>query len=357
MTALSRAGNSGHAGLDYLESLDRTFQAAAQRTGGACTWSLDIAGTSLRIHTAGERVRATLMPAIAHRLTPTADRADFDVFVVDAADSGAPLPAFCWRPEDVRERGEVRGFNDARLRTQFDSGSWMLSMLDVARGRAFLAVDGVGRVAPWHRAAPLRTILHWLLESPTRLLVHAAAVGDSDDGGVLLAGAGGSGKSTTAVVCAAAGMGYAGDDYVLVEIAGEPVAHSLYTTAKLTDRSLALLGSTGCSLQASVSDGEKQVIDMVQAFPGSLASVLPLRAIVLPSVEPGAPTRMRRASAGDALRALAPTTIYQLPSNGGRALASLASLARRLPAYSLTIGDGMPAAAEAVSELLRGSLS
>jgi hypothetical protein len=48
-------------------------------------------------------------------------------------------------------------------------------------------------------------------------------------------------------------------------------------------------------------------------------------------------------SAAEALRALAPTTIYQLPSNGGRALGQLAELVRRVKAFSLAIGEDMSA--------------
>ena len=52
-------------------------------------------------------------------------------------------------------------------------------------------------------------------------------------GGVLIAGKSGSGKSTTTLACLTSGLLYAGDDYVLADVAAEPYVHSLYSTAKL----------------------------------------------------------------------------------------------------------------------------
>ena len=45
----------------------------------------------------------------------------------------------------------------------------------------------------------MRALFHWIMEDRGRALVHAAAVGRSD-GGLLIVGRGGSGKSTTALV-------------------------------------------------------------------------------------------------------------------------------------------------------------
>jgi hypothetical protein len=343
-----------HPGLDYIERLDEAFEVAAERRGGARELGLEIGGCAIRLRFADDALSDTLTAALSHHPARVLNSSDFTISAFDAAVAGIRLPRFPWGPADVRERGEVRGFNDDRVRTLYETDSGMLSMLDIQGRRAFLAVDDQRRLMWWQRAAPLRTIFHWILSSTTRLLAHAAAVGDGT-GGVLLAGAGGSGKSTTAVACATAGLRYAGDDYVLLDTSAMPVVHGLYATAKLTDASLAMLPALGRFLLPGSLEDEKRVIDMAHAFPRAIARMLPVGAIVLPWVAPRERARLVRASPADALRALAPTTIYQLPSNGGRALGQLAELVRRVPAFGLAIGDDLSAASRLISELVRGA--
>jgi hypothetical protein len=343
---------AAHPGLTYLERLDDAFELAVLASTGLHEHSFDIAGRGVRLRFAGAALARALTPALAHHPAAAADADHLTVCVFDAASTGVSAPPFPWDPTDVRERGEVRGFNDDRVRTLYETDSGMLSMIDLERRRAYLVVDERGRLLWWQRAAPLRSILHWGLGSPTTHLVHAAAVGTAH-GGVLLAGAGGSGKSTTAVACAAAGFGYAGDDYALLDVAGGPVVHSLYATAKVTGRGLTMLPELSHALLPGSLEDEKHVIDMARAFPDRIARALPVDAIVLPRVAPGAVTCLERASAADALRALAPTTIYQLPSNGGLALRPLADLARRAPVYALTLGDE-PTGPSLIAGLLEG---
>jgi hypothetical protein len=354
VTAVAGVARRRHAGLDYIERLEGMFELSAERAEGAPEFGLQIGGCPVRFRFAGDALRRVFLSALSNHPGCAPDVAKVTICAVDLAAAGMRLPPFPWSPVDVRERGEVRGFNDDRLRTLYEVDSGMLSMLDVARGRAFLAVDDERRLLWWQRAAPLRTIFHWVLTSPTRTLVHAGAVGD-DAGAVLLAGAGGSGKSTTAVACAAAGLRYAGDDYVLLEIGDAPVVHSLYSTAKLTDESLAMLPPLGDSLLPESLEDEKRVVYMDRAFPHAIAPPLPVRAIAVPRVTPGRATRLMSASAADALRALAPTTIYQLPSNGGRALGQLAELVRRVKAFSLGIGEDT-SAPPLIAQLLQGTV-
>jgi hypothetical protein len=59
----------------------------------------------------------------------------------------------------------------------------------------------------------------------------------------------------------------------------------------------------------------------------------------VPTVTPGERTRLRPIAAAACLRALAPSTVLQLPHEGGRALSAMAELVRELPAYALDLGD------------------
>src|SRR4029077_4802081 len=80
-------------------------------------------------------------------------------------------------------------------------------------------------------AEPIRAILSWFMREHNRQLIHAAAVGNSD-GGVLLIGRSGAGKSNTALCCLASDLQYAADDFCAVSVGSEPHVYSLYCTGK-----------------------------------------------------------------------------------------------------------------------------
>jgi hypothetical protein len=171
---------------------------------------------------------------------------------------------------------------------------------------------------------------------------------------MLLAGAAGSGKSTTALAGVLAGLDYAGDDYVVLNLADEPPsAHSLYGTAKFAPATMTLLPELADGFgTVAGADGEKLVVDLAGTWPSRMRAAVPLNAIVLPTVRGQSRPQLVPCSAARALRALAPTTINQLPSVGGSALAPLGELVRRVPAYSLELGGSPAAAAGALVALL-----
>ncbi len=344
---------------EFFAATDAAFRAATAGSGEVVR-DITIGGVRIRLAFAGEPLVVPMSTAFRHLAAAVPhDVVDLHIGVWDTRSTGVQPPRFPWLATDVGRRGAITGFNDSDVCTAFHGDLMDLSadfrsvsvMQRSLRAARFwvLAED---RVPWWERAAPLRTILHWGLRSPDRLLVHGAAVGAGGHG-VLLAGAGGSGKSTTSIAALLAGLQFAGDDYVLVDLARDPVrAHSIYGTAKLTPASATLL--EGLPSVAVGRDGEKAVLDVAAVHPDRLVADLALDAIVLPRVVAPGPTRLVRATAADALRALAPTTVLQLPPDGGSALGPLAALSRRLPVWHLELG-GDPAAAVALVAGLSGS--
>jgi hypothetical protein len=328
----------------------------------ASVHDLRLGGAHVRLRLAGPALEPALLPALAHGLIErTSALPELTIDAWDTESTGVGPPAFPWRPEDVRERGEIRGFNDGAVRTLYHAGGpgtgrnfQAISVVDTARGAAWFVVASE-QCVPWYeRAAPLRAVLHLGLQRSTRLLVHAAALGHGS-AGMLLAGAAGSGKSTTAMACVLAGLDYAGDDYVVVDVGEDPLrAHSLYGTAKFDTTTTTLLPELAAHVPAGAGrDGEKLVLDLAGTWPRQMRAAVALSAIVVPSVRPGlAQPRLTRCSPAQALRALAPTTIHQLPSVGGATLAPLAALVRRVPAYALELGGPPQAAATALISLL-----
>jgi len=211
-------------------------------------------------------------------------------------------------------------------------------MFDRATRTAIWWAPSVAAV-PWYdRAAPLRTLLHWTVTVAGRHLLHAGAVAGAK-GAALLVGKGGSGKSTTAVLCLEAGFDYLGDDYVLLTVDPAPTVHSVYGTAKVTRYTVRRLPSLEVAIVARGRTFEKSVVDIGAYRPQRLRRSAPVSAVVVPTVAPGVRTRLRPIAAAAALRALAPSTVLQLPHEGGQALSAMAELVRDLPAYALDLGD------------------
>jgi hypothetical protein len=181
----------------------------------------------------------------------------------------------------------------------------------------------------WERAAPMRIAFHWALGGEGRHLLHAGAVGDKR-GAVLLAGGAGSGKTTVALAAAEKGLGYLGDDHVVLDAAAR--VHAVYSTA---------------SVRTSAEGRPKTMVDMT----GRGCESLPVRAIVAPRIHGGA-TRVRPLGRAEALLALAPTTVLQMPFDDGAAFAALAALARHVPCFAIDVGDDAGGIAHGVEEVL-----
>ncbi len=233
------------------------------------------------------------------------------------------------RLPELGPRGLLRGSLPDGLSAVYEAGSSALTVYDTRSSRGFYRVPAVDEIPWWELAAPLRPALHFALAGPTSHLVHAAVVGESRRGGVLLAGPGGSGKTTLALAAVERGMAYVGDDYVFLE---HGVAWNLYRTAKVD----------------AGADREKVVSHV---SPGSLVEALPVRAVIVPTIR-GGRTRLQRIGGAEALRALAPSTAFQMPFDRGAVLATLAQLVRQVPCFKLELGAAPGPAVSALEEVL-----
>lgn len=252
-------------------------------------------------------------------------------------------------------RGEVVDLHTETTSAIFDPGGNVLSVVDRSRNRAW-AVKVDDRPYPfWEIGGPLRFILHDHFSHHGLQLVHGAAVGD-DRSALLVVGRGGSGKSSTALAAASWGLRYLGDDYCLVDPSTLTV-HAMYGTGKLVGEEDfgRLPAYRGRSINADSFErggAGKGVFLVDGVFPGSLVHTRPLRAVVVPRIDQAVSSRVSVGSRSDALEAIFPSTVGQLPGAGADDAGRVERLVSGLPSYLLQVGSDPGGVAVAIREII-----
>jgi hypothetical protein len=317
-----------------------------------------IGGKSVLMRFAGPAIADRFSRAIDHlsetSLDPSPADPDLTVHFFDDRSTGATMPPAPWAPECHGQRGVIEGYNDERFFTTYEIGIDILQMFDAKRNAAIYWVRDYEWIPYWENSFPMRSILHWRFQNEPLQAIHAGAVG-TESGGVLIAGKSGSGKSTTTLACLASDLLYAGDDYVLADIAAEPYVHSLYSTAKLVPENCHRFPRLKPLVSNSDKLGEqKALIYLREHFPASVVRGFPLQAILLPRVTGLRDTRLVKAGGMDAYRAIAPTTLLHLTRATEQASRKISLLCRALPAYWLEAGTDLQQIPQVIGEFLRG---
>lgn len=351
--AVAHIGDAGSPTL-YFGAVYNAFEQAGRTAGGIIDRFYTIAGYTVRLRFAGPALLPLITPALAHLAASPSSAPDLTVCLWDSETTGVQLPFPPWRIRDRSARGEVPGYSDGRFYTAFQPRAGILSMLDASANRAVFWIPRAAALPSFEMAMPLRAVFHWWMSGRGRQLIHAAAVGTAD-GGVLLVGRGGVGKSTTALACLSAAMAYAGDDYIAFQMEPTPIAHSLYSSGKLAPDALARLPHLLPAISTPGRPGEeKAVLFLHEHYPQQIRPSLPIRAVLLPRVTDRLETTIVRTSAGAALIALAPSTIFWLPHAGERALQAMAALLQRVPSYVLYVGTDLAQVPAVIADLLKG---
>lgn len=349
---------------DLVDGLEAYAAAVASRLGRApTTRHYRIGGRTITLRTIPGQDGETLGTALIHRVIPDPGAPpDLTINVFRASDLPvhAPLARLLlglhgnWT-EWCGPRGEVLSLQSGDVTGHFDPGTRLLTVLERSSRRAWQVKRDDTPLPFWEIGSPLRFLFHeWFADQGLQML-HGACVGTAH-GGVLLAGKGGVGKSTTALLCAAAGLHYVGDDYCLAD-PGRGWIHSLYATGKITTANdfqrLPELRGRAINADAFERGGTaKAVVSAAELWPDRLAEALPLRALLVPQVELTAPTGLVPCSAGEALLALLPSTVGQLPAAGEADCRRLVALCEGVPSFRLRLGPDSSAVPGLLSALL-----
>ena len=145
------------------------------------------------------------------------------------------------------------------------------------------------------------------------------------------------------------------DDYCVLDPTGQPTAHAIYGTAKLSPAALARMPRLE-DVARYERDDSKVVLDLGASLPAQLADSLPLRAVVIPTVSETT-GRLHRLSDAAGARAIVPSTLFQLPGARQSSLAAIAAILRRVPVFGLEVGPNFDAIPAALRPAIEGSLA
>jgi hypothetical protein len=321
----------------YFNLLKSSYQSAA--SGRMVTSkTIEIGGFCITMNFLGTALVSTFYEAFAHlRIDTPRDRAELTLYFWDGETTGSFISEIPWRGDEPHHLGLIQSFTTDRFYTLHQPGSDAIYMLDRVAQEAYYWVSSPSVIPYWESDFPLRMILHWWFNGTGFQPVHAAAIG-TENGGVLLAGKGGSGKSTTALLCLNSSLKIAGDDYVLLDCE-KNVAYSLFSLTKLTLGSIQML--TRVTINTGLLDPPVDDKYRIKLYPGyreSLVNKIPVKALLLPEITSREHTAIEPCGMAQAMLALAPTTLFQLPGLREESFRKMSGFVRGIPAYRLFLG-------------------
>jgi len=338
----------------FFQVAYRVFQQAERTADGPIDRFYTLGGDVIRLRFAGPALVSRITPALEHIATEPSSSPVLTICLWDSISTGTQMPPPPWSADAYISRGEVSGYNNGRIHTAFHVGANVLNLLDTESDLALFWTRDASQLPYYESGAPLRTILDWWLSSRGRQLVHAAAVGTAQ-GGVLLAGKGGSGKSTTALACLNSKLLYAADDYCLLAQDRVPYVYSLYNSAKVNADNVHRIPHLRSAISnANRLDTEKALLFLHEHCPHRIVTGFPIRALLLPRVTGQPETRLTPASPIAGLKALAPSTIFQLSGAGRGAFQTMARIVKQIPCHYLELGTDISKIPDGIMTILSG---
>ena len=292
-----------------------------------------------------------LAPAMDHLEQDGQEGDEVDVLTIWAWDDVAVGAAAPEPPLGPRTSGMV--YHNGSDLFCFDIPARRIEAYDIRNRVGLFRVPDGRLLSARDQAAPFLRIFHWWSLSEGFHMVHGAAVG-TIQGAALLVGHSGSGKSTTSLSCIDSGLQFLADDSTLIEPGPLPMVHSLYSSGKADPRSMSMLPHLAGEFMP-VRNDSKAVVFLAERHPGGLLTKAPLRAIILPSFSGAGRWEVSPAAPSDALRALAPSTIFQMPGGKAESFARMAALVRAIPCWTLRLGADPMAAVPVLLDILTRS--
>jgi hypothetical protein len=363
-TAVPGVGEAaGERSAAYERARDACDDAMATAGDELVERAFTFAGRRVRMRVAGRELAEHLMrPFVhlredrAHNASDGAEPASLAIDVWDERVVHVPYPSGDDREPSETARPTGHGMLALSAATRFvryDCTAWV-TWLDRAARRIIGWRANADRLSMHERTRPLPFLLPvWYADQGVQV-IHAGLVA-RDGRGVLFCGANGAGKSTSSLACLCAGLDFLSDDHVGLEAtAGGFVGHSVFASTRLEPDHLQRFAELVPHAIPSPEWFEtKSLILVAEAFPERVKPRVPIRAIALPVLGEGSRSSITPIGRATALRALAPSTLMQMPFGAtADRFAELARLTASVPAFRLDLGRDVRGIAPSVHELL-----
>src|SRR6185312_8823928 len=171
----------------------------------------------------------------------------------------------------------------------------------------------------------------------------------------LIVGKKGAGKSMTTLACLSAGLGYLGDDKVLVEACETPRVYSVFASAKLSLKDLPKLSLPGLANRVHfpvTKDDTKGLIYLNEIAPDQMVAKAHLASIIQPHPTGGISSEIVPLNSAAALRSLIPELVGHYPSSASQSFEVLRNLVREVPCYRLHAGRDLNGVAASIADHL-----
>jgi hypothetical protein len=337
--------------FDQHFSTARECFARAVAVSSLTSRKFDIAGEAIEVKIAGEELAPYIFPALKH-LETNATATAFEICCWDQRGSQIDLPPRPWDEHENFTHGEIPSFIDEDHYLHINLATGTTIVADRHTRLAILSVGCARDINTYEIAAPFRDFFNWWGSKRALFQIHAGAVGYSD-GGVLLVGRSGAGKSNTVAACIESDLFYVGDDCCLLDTAGKPFVHGLYSSAKLYKSDLDRYPLLKKFESTSLSTPENKALFFLHNLaPDRLVSGFPLKAILMPRIHQQRDTSLSKISPANVLLTMAPDNILRWPVVGRLAMPHLSRAVGSVPCYSLNVGSDQHSIAAAISDLL-----
>lgn len=301
-----------------------------------------LAGISIELRFASERLRQIFLPALRHLCVGSADNwaPAHTLCLWDRSSSGVSAPPPPCDKRHFTDRGDIWGFNNKAFQFAFLYGELSVNMFSRQERLGYYWVDDPEHLPYWCAAAPLRSLLHWCMSEDGRQLLHGAAIGTTE-GAVLLTGSGGIGKSSTALNGLQEGMLFSGDDYVVLALEPEPTVYPLYGSAKVNRDQLSFYEKLRpCLTNPEGGVNQKAIFELIPTFAEQIPESMPVRAILVPKVHDSCESVIENTiSRHEVKHAASLTTVEQLPYAGNDTYAFIDRLCALVPSFRLKLGS------------------
>ena len=322
-----------------MKAMQAAFEdAMAARPDAVSEHHRTVAGIGIRLRIAGRRLAEEIMPPFDH--------------LKGGAPAGKPgLTIDVWDQEETGVEGISGGTRDSEeafsVLTASSGGRYVaeerhdrMSWLDRRAGHVVGYMGSADRLYVDERARPFQRLLSVWFNDRKIQQIHSGLV-SWEGRGVLFVGMGGAGKTTSSISCLLGGFGYLGDDFLGLEETpdGSFTGYGIYASCLVTPEHLIrfpdLMPHAGA---ANHAHEDKSLVYLSRLFPERMEQSIPIGVLALPRVVDADETSFRPASKGEALLALAPTSVMFLPGANVRSLDKLVRLVEHVPCYWLELG-------------------